>query len=144
MEFLLANLSNLGISSQEKGFCSLDFIEENNDISFQTFGRNQSLNYDILKEVFDVSFENCHENSFQYSFEDQSDRVLDELHFEQHDYGKKMIKIYEYYHVFYDPIGEYMGRLLSQDGRLCVCNYGLDHQEEEEDSRWDVSLSFKF
>ena len=93
-----------------------------------------------MKEVFDVSFENCHENSFQYSFEDQSDRVLDELHFEQHDYGKQMIKRSESCHVFYDCIGEYMGRLLSQDGRLCVCNYGLDHQEEEEDSRWDVSL----
>ena len=86
------NLSNSKFSSQEKGFCSLDFIEENNDISFETFGRNQNLNSDILNEVFDVSFENSHENSFQYSFDDQSDRVLDELYFEQHDYGKQMIK----------------------------------------------------
>ena len=31
------NLSNSKISSQEKRFCSLDFIEENNYISFETF-----------------------------------------------------------------------------------------------------------
>ena len=31
------NLSNSEILSQEKGFSSLDFIEENNDISFETF-----------------------------------------------------------------------------------------------------------
>ena len=107
------NLSNSKISSQEKGFCSLDFIEENNDISFETFGRNQNLNFDILNEVFDVSFENRHENSFQYSFEDQSERVLHELHFEQHDYGKQMIKKYESCHVIYDPVTEYMERLFS-------------------------------
>ena len=62
------NLSNSEISSQEKRFCSLHFIEENNDISFETFGRNQNLNSDILNKVFDVLFENCHENSFQDYF----------------------------------------------------------------------------
>ena len=50
------NLSNSEISSQEKGSCSLDFVEENNDISFETFGRNQNLKSDLSNEVFDVSF----------------------------------------------------------------------------------------
>ena len=105
------NLSNLGISSQEKEFCSFDFIEENNDISFETSGRNQNLKFDISNEVFDVSFENDHDNSFQGSFEKQSDNVQVELEFEQPYWGKKMIKRFERYHVFYDPVAKYMDRL---------------------------------
>ena len=76
------DLSNLEISFQEKGFSSLDFIEESNDIPFETFGRDQNLNYDILNKVFDVLFENCHENSFQDYFGDKSNKVPDEFHFE--------------------------------------------------------------
>ena len=41
----------------------LDSIEEHNDISFETLGRNQVLNSEILNEEFDVSFANCHEHS---------------------------------------------------------------------------------
>ena len=55
--------SNLKISS-------LDFIEEHNDISFETLGRDQVLNSKILDEEVDVSFSNYHEHIFQDSFED--------------------------------------------------------------------------
>ena len=116
------NLSNLEISSQEKGSCSLDFVEENNDISFETFGRNQNLDFDILNEIFDVSFENCHENSVQDSLEDQFGKVLDELHFDQHDYGKQMIEKYKSCHGLCDPMTEYMERIYIKDDWLCVCN----------------------
>ena len=95
-----------------------------------------------MNKVLDVSFENFHENSFEDSFGDQSDRVRDEVHFEHHDYDKQMIKTYESCHVLYDPVGEYMEIIFSQDGRLCVCNNGVGHQEEEEDSKWDTSLCF--
>ena len=49
----------------------LDSIEEHNDISFETLGRNQVLISEILDEEVDVSFANCHEHIFQDCFEDQ-------------------------------------------------------------------------
>ena len=53
-----------------------------------------------------------------------------------------MIKKYESCHVIYDPVAEYMERIFSQDDRLGVFNNGVDHQEEEEESKWDTSLCF--
>ena len=47
---------------------------------------------------------------------------------EQPSHGKQMIEFFEGCHVFYDPIAEYMKRLFSQEGRLCVCNSGGGHQ----------------
>ena len=66
----------------------LSYIEENNDISFETLGRNQVLNSDILNEEFDVSFANCHEHSLHGFPEIQFDRVLEKLQLEQPCHGK--------------------------------------------------------
>ena len=59
-----------------------DSIEEHNDISFETFGRNQVLNFEILDEEVKVSFANYHEHIFQDSFEEKFGRVLEELQLE--------------------------------------------------------------
>ena len=60
----------------------LYFIEENDDISFETLGRNQVLHSKILDEEVDVWFANCHEHIFQDSLEEQFGRVLEELQLE--------------------------------------------------------------
>ena len=65
----------LKISSQEKGFCSLDFIEEKNDISIEAHKENQVVNSEILKETVDFLVENCHEHTFQGSFKKQFDSM---------------------------------------------------------------------
>ena len=57
----------------------LDYIEEHNDISFETLRKNHVLNSKILNEVVDVPFINFHENTLQGSFEDQFDKVLEKL-----------------------------------------------------------------
>ena len=58
---------------------SLDSIEEHNDISFETFGRNEVLNDDILDEEVKVSFANYHEHIFQDSSEENFGKVLEEF-----------------------------------------------------------------
>ena len=60
-----------------------DSIEEHNNISFETFGRNQVLNSEILDEEVKVSFANYHEHIFQDSFEEKFGRVLEELQLEK-------------------------------------------------------------
>ena len=47
----------------------LDYIEEHNDISFETLEKNEVVNSENFNEVVDVSFENCHEHTLQGSFE---------------------------------------------------------------------------
>ena len=81
-----------------------------------------------MNEVIDVSFENYGENSLHGSFEDKFDRVLEELHFGQYDYGKQMIEKYEGCRVFYDPMTEYVENIYSGNGGLCVCSkYQIPH-----------------
>ena len=75
------NLSHSSISSQEEGVYLLDYIEEQNDISFRVLGKNEVLNSEILNEIVDISFENSHESSFQSYFEDQFDSMQEELLF---------------------------------------------------------------
>ena len=71
-----------------------------------------------MNEIFDVSFENCHENSFQDSFEDQSNSMQEGLHFELPCPGKQEIEYVENFHVFYDPVADYMDRFFSWGGWL--------------------------
>jgi len=59
----------------------LDYIEEQNDISFGVLGKNEVLNSEILNEIVDISFENSHESSFQSYFEDKFDSMQTELLF---------------------------------------------------------------
>ena len=61
----------------------LDSIEEHNDISFKTVEKNQVLNSKILNEVVDVSFTSCHDHSLHGYFEEQFDKVIEELQWEQ-------------------------------------------------------------
>ena len=82
------NISHLEIS-QEEGFCLLDSIGENNDISSKANKEGEFLNSEILNEIVDISFENNHESSFQISFENQFDSILEDLHFGQLSYGKE-------------------------------------------------------
>ena len=51
--------SNSEIFCQEEIYL-LDPIEEKDDISADTHKRNQVINSEILNEVIDISFENCH------------------------------------------------------------------------------------
>ena len=50
---------------------SLDSIEDQNDISFETHKENQVVNSKNLKEVVNVSFKNCHEHTLSIFSEDQ-------------------------------------------------------------------------
>ena len=77
------NLSHSSISSQEEGVYLLDYVEEQNDISFEVLEKNEVVNSEILNEVADISFENSHDNSFQSSCEDQFDSMQEELLFGQ-------------------------------------------------------------
>ena len=63
------NISLSSISSQEEGVYLLDYVEEQNDISFEVLEKNEVLNSENLNEIVDISFENSHESSFQGSFE---------------------------------------------------------------------------
>ena len=67
--------SNLEISCQEQGFCSLDFFEEQNDNYFEMHGKNEVVKSEILNDVVDALVENCYENSLHGYFEDQFDSV---------------------------------------------------------------------
>ena len=66
----------------------LDSIEEHNDISFETLGRNQVLNFEILDEEVDVSFANFHEHSLDGFLEETFNKVLENLQLEQPCHGK--------------------------------------------------------
>ena len=61
----------------------LDSMEKHNDILFETLVRNDVLNFEILDEEVDVSFEIFHEHSLHGSFEYQFDKVLEELQLEK-------------------------------------------------------------
>ena len=61
-----------------------------------------------MNEVVDVSFTSCHEHSLHGYFEEHFDRVLVEVQFEKHYWGKQMPEKYENNHGFYDPVAEYM------------------------------------
>ena len=104
------NISHESISPQEEGVYLLDYIEEQNDISFGVLGKNEVVNSEILNEVTDISFENSHEISFQSSFDDQFDNMQDEFHFGQPSNGKQMTEYVEGCPTFYDPVAEYMDR----------------------------------
>ena len=79
--------------------------------------RKQAINSEILNEVVDISFKNCHENSLHDSFKDQFDKVLEELHLEHFCHGKQITENFAGYH---DPVEEYMEKLCSGNGWLCL------------------------
>ena len=51
----------------------------------------------------------------------QFDRVLDKLQFEHRYHGRQMTEKFKGCHVFYDLVVEYMERLCSDNGWLCLC-----------------------
>ena len=59
-----SHFSNSEILGQE-GLCQLDSFEKQNDNYFETSENNEVVESEILNEVVDISFENCHENSLQ-------------------------------------------------------------------------------
>ena len=54
-------------------------LDEQNDMYFEKHNKNEVVNAEILNQVVDIPFENSHEHSLHGSFEDQSDKVLEEL-----------------------------------------------------------------
>ena len=60
----------------------LDSMEKHNDILFETLVRNHVLNFEILDEEVDVSFENCNENSCHGFLKENFGRLLEELQLE--------------------------------------------------------------
>ena len=110
------NLSHSEMSSQEEGFCLLDSIGENNDISAEAYKEGE------VHEIVDISFENSHESSFQSYFEYQFDSMQEELLFGQPCHDKQVIEYLKKIHVFYDPVTEYMNFFSRWDGWLCICN----------------------
>ena len=65
-----------------------------------------------------ILVENCHEHSCQGSFKRQFNDLQMELLFEQPSHGKQMTEFFEGFHVFYDPVVEYMENLGSGNGWL--------------------------
>ena len=63
-----------------------------------------------MNEVVDVSFTSC---------EDQFDKMLGKLQLEQPCHGKQITKKFEGCH---DPIVEYVEKLGSDNGWLCLCS----------------------
>ena len=82
--------SNSDFFCQEQSIFLFYFIEKQNDISFEMHEKKQVINSEILNEVVDVSFENCHKLSFQGSFEFFFVRVQKNVHFEQPCHGKQI------------------------------------------------------
>ena len=107
--FMFFNFRNF----MSRKVCLLDSTKEHNDISFEKLEKNEVVNATILNQVVDVSFENCNERSFRGSFEKQFGRVLEKLQLEQPCHGKQIIECVESFHVFYDPVVEYMDKFFS-------------------------------
>ena len=99
----------------------LDSIWEKNDISDEAYKEGEVLNSEILNEVVDISLKNNHENSFQSSCKDQFDSMQGELLFGQPCHDKKVIEYFEIWHVFYDPVVEYMDKFFRWGSWLYVC-----------------------
>ena len=57
-------------------------IKKHSDISFEILERNQVLNYEILYEEVDVSFETFQEHSLHSFLEEKFDNVQVEIQFE--------------------------------------------------------------
>ena len=83
-------------------------LKKQNDASFEIHEKNQVINSEILNEVVDVLFKNCHEHIRQGYFEKQFDMVLDKLQLEKPCHGKQMTDYFEVFHVAYDPVADYM------------------------------------
>ena len=66
------------------------------------------MNAKILNQVVDVSFENCHEHSFQGSFEKKFDKVLEKLQLEHPCYSKQMTEYFEGLHASYNLVADYI------------------------------------
>ena len=78
----------------------------------------------ILNEFADISLKNNHENSFQSSFKDLFHSTQEELLFGQHCHDKQVIQYFEIFHVFYDPIAEYMDKFFRWSSWLYLCSKG--------------------
>ena len=66
----------------------------------------------------EVLVEECHEHSCQGSFKRKFNNLQRELLFEQPSHGKQMTEFFEGFHVFYDPVGEYIENLGSGNSWL--------------------------
>ena len=104
------NLSNSETFCQEDIFL-LNLVEEQNDIPLEVLEKNGVINLEILNEVVDISFKNNHENFFQSSFKDWFDSMQEELN-----------EYFEIFHVFYDPVAEYMDKFFMWGSWLYVCS----------------------
>ena len=78
-----------------------------NDVSAKAYEEYKVLKSEILDEVVDVSPGNCHVFCMQGN-----------LQLGQPSHGKKMTVFFESFHVFYDPLVEYMENLGSGNGWL--------------------------
>ena len=67
----------------------------------------------------DVSFTNFHEHSFHGSSENQFDSLQVKLQFEQYRHSKQIAAYFEGYHIFNDPVADYMDKFFSWDSWLC-------------------------
>ena len=79
-------------------------------------GKNEVAKLEILNEFAEVLVEDCHEHSCQGYFKEQFNTLQRELLFEQPSHGKQMTEFFEGFHVFYDPVAEYMENLGSGNG----------------------------
>ena len=92
-------------------------IKEHNDISFEILERNQVLNSEILYEEVDVSFENCQEHSLHGFLEEHFGRMLEEFQWKQPCHDRYITENFAGCH---DPMAEYMEKLCSGNGWLCI------------------------
>ena len=87
-------------------------IKKHSEISFEILERNQVLNYEILYEEVDVSFENFQEHSLHGFLKEHFGRVLEELQLEQPCHGKQITENFAGCH---DPVEEYMEKFFSHN-----------------------------
>ena len=98
--------------------------------------KNSSCKFRNFQRRCDVPFENCHEHSFQGSFEKYFDNVQDNLQFEQPCHSKKITYFFEGCYVFYDPMTDYMEKIVIWDSGLCV------HNKDQIQYHWFSPLYF--
>ena len=83
-------------------------LDEHHDISFEKHKKNEFVNAEILNQVVDIPFKNCHEHSLHGFLEERFGGVLEELQLEQHCHSRHIKEIFAGCH---DPVAEYMEKL---------------------------------
>ena len=67
----------------------------------------------------DVPFEICDEHTLYCSSENEFDSLQVKLHFEKPCHRNQIEEHFEDYHVFYDPVTDYLEKQISWDSWLC-------------------------